>query len=112
MYYGLCTITHIANTSTRLYDRFNMTANLESQQKITQVMVPALEALAPLSAAYLNEADINQPNWQQAFYGANYAQLLAIKRKYDPRGLFWSPTAVGSEGWQLTEEGRLCPAGP
>ncbi|KAK8075238.1 FAD binding domain-containing protein [Apiospora hydei] len=50
-------------------------------------------------AAYLNEADIHQSDWQSVFYGANYPRLTAIKNVYDPDGIFWGPTAVGSEGW-------------
>ena len=66
---------------------------------------------------YLNEADIQEPNWQDDFYGpANYPRLLAIKRKWDPRDLFYATTAVGSESWEnrdgeqgiQTQNGRLC----
>lgn len=88
-----------------------MTANLEGQQTVTNVLVPALDKLTPSPAAYLNEADPNQPNWQQVFYGANYPKLLSIKKKYDPRGIFWGPTTVGSEMWRAAADGRLCKAG-
>ncbi|KAI1074439.1 FAD binding domain protein [Whalleya microplaca] len=91
-----------------MYDRYNMTANLVGQQTVTNVLDAALEELTPGGAAYLNEADINQPNWQQAFYGTNYAKLLAIKQEYDPEGIFWGPTAVGSEAWEVAADGRLC----
>ncbi|KAK7750185.1 hypothetical protein SLS62_007936 [Diatrype stigma] len=91
-----------------MYDRLNMTANLADQQLVTNVLVPAMERLSDVPAAYLNEADFNQPNWQRTFYGDNYAELLAIKRKYDPKGVFWGPTAVGSERWEVAQDGRLC----
>jgi hypothetical protein len=57
--------------------------------------------VAPTSeggGVFLNEADVQEPNWQADFYGAsNYAKLLAIKRKWDPRDVFYATIAVGSE---------------
>lgn len=88
-----------------------MTANLLGQKTVTNVLDPALERLMTTPAAYLNEADFNQPNWQQAFYGTNYAKLLSIKNKYDPNGIFWGPTAVGSDAWAAAADGRLCKTG-
>ncbi|KAJ3489682.1 hypothetical protein NLJ89_g11507 [Agrocybe chaxingu] len=35
-------------------------------------------------AAYLNEADVYEPNYQVAFWGSHYPELLRIKQKYDP----------------------------
>lgn len=78
------------------------------QRKITNEYVPLFSALAPESGAYLNEADFNQPNWQTAFYGKNYDRLREIKAKYDPDDVFYATTAVGSDEWQVTNDGRLC----
>ncbi|KAI1457894.1 FAD-binding domain-containing protein [Annulohypoxylon moriforme] len=72
---------------------------------------------SPNAGAYLNEADINEPNWQQSFYGSNYDYLYSLKQKYDPWGVMWAPTAVGSEDWNMTgqiayyptQNGKLCP---
>ncbi|KAF7956665.1 hypothetical protein EAE96_003999 [Botrytis aclada] len=94
-----------------LYNQSNMTANLLGQKTVTNVLDPALEKLIRNLAAYLNEADFNQPKWQQVFYGANYAKLMSIKIKYDPNGIFWGPTAVGSEAWAAAADGRLCKTG-
>lgn len=89
-----------------------MTANLVGQETVTKKLVPALEHLGSGSfAAYLNEADFNQPNWQDVFYGTNYPKLVAIKKKYDPDGIFWGPTAVGSEVWAAATDGRLWKTG-
>jgi FAD/FMN-containing dehydrogenase len=60
------------------------------------------------AAAYLNEADWNELQWQQVFYGKNYARLLQVKREYDPEGMFCARTAVGSEEWVEGVGGRLC----
>lgn len=91
-----------------LYDRYNMTANHVARKTVTNVLVPALADITPNGAAYLNEADPNQPNWQETFYGSNYPHLLSIKRQYDPHGVLWAKTAVGSEGWDISADGRLC----
>ncbi|KAL9023674.1 MAG: hypothetical protein Q9196_007050, partial [Gyalolechia fulgens] len=69
------------------------------QRRMTDVYQPALEKITPGSGCYLNEGDPYQPDWQQTFYGANYQKLREIKRKYDPRDLFYATTAVGSEEW-------------
>lgn len=73
-------------------------------------------AVTPGSGAYMNEGDPTEPNWQQSFYGNLYPQLLAIKRRRDPWGLFWAPTTPGSEAWAVrtadgypgSQNGPLC----
>lgn len=85
-----------------------MTNNILAQRKVTKVLVPALEKLTPGGGAYLNEGDIHQPNWQTVFYGTNYPRLAKIKKLHDPDDIFWGPTAVGSEGWEVSLDGRLC----
>ncbi|KAJ5279618.1 FAD binding domain protein [Penicillium angulare] len=82
----------------------------ENRKLMTNELVPSLSKLAPESGAYLNEGDFNQPNWQQAFYGDNYATLRGIKAKYDPHSLFHGLTAVGSDEWTVSENGRMCRA--
>ncbi|KAI1501877.1 hypothetical protein F5X99DRAFT_428134 [Biscogniauxia marginata] len=90
------------------YDRFNYEANVAGQRHVTHVLAPALEALTPGGGAYLNEAGLHQPDFQEALYGNNYAKLKGIKEKYDPRDMFYGPTAVGSENWEIESDGRLC----
>ncbi|EUC48327.1 hypothetical protein COCMIDRAFT_34203 [Bipolaris oryzae ATCC 44560] len=80
------------------------------QQKMTTQLMPKLEAVTPGSGAYLNEADFQQPNWQDTFFGANYPKLKAIKAKYDPRGVFYILKGVGSEAWKVSKDGRMCRA--
>jgi hypothetical protein len=39
-----------------------------------------IRAVTPGGGAYVNEADVLEPNWQQNFFGNNYRRLLEIKR--------------------------------
>jgi FAD/FMN-containing dehydrogenase len=73
-------------------------------------------AVSPGAGSYLNEGDINEPDFQQSFYGKNYPRLYELKQLYDPTGTFYAQTAVGSEDWYVTGQepyypttnGRLC----
>ncbi|WP_175954412.1 FAD-binding oxidoreductase [Burkholderia sp. BCC0405] len=58
-----------------------------------------LGALSPQSGSYLSEADFFRGDWREAFWGANYARLKAIKNRYDPEGFFFVHHGVGSEDW-------------
>ncbi|OAP58988.1 FAD/FMN-containing protein [Fonsecaea erecta] len=83
----------------------------EKQHDITYVKVPAMKKLAPNTGAYMNEGDRFDPDWKVDFYGRrHYARLLAVKRRYDPRGLFYCPTCVGSDAFEVVQGGRLCRA--
>ncbi|CAF9905417.1 MAG: hypothetical protein GOMPHAMPRED_003171 [Gomphillus americanus] len=75
----------------------------------------ALIDLAPDMGAYMSESDPSDPNWQQNYYGSNYPRLLAIKKKWDPQGVFWCKPCVGNELWSVSDGdgigqngGKLC----
>ena len=68
-----------------------------ANEAVTWNLGAKLRSISPGSGTYLNEADVAEPNFQQAFWGANYDRLLAIKKSVDPWDTFWAPTAVGSE---------------
>jgi FAD/FMN-containing dehydrogenase len=59
----------------------------------------AIRALARDMGSYVSESDYFELDWQSSHWGENYQRLLAIKRHYDPEGLFWAHHAVGSEHW-------------
>lgn len=92
-----------------IYDYQSRENNVASQKLMTNTIVPQISALIPGGGyAYLNEGDPWEPNWRRVFYGDNYQRLLAVKKKYDPDGMFYAWTGVGSEYWKQTEDLRLC----
>jgi hypothetical protein len=58
-----------------------------------------LRALASDGRAYVSEGNFFQENWQQAYWGSNYARLASVKKTYDPAGFFFVHNGVGSEEW-------------
>ncbi|KAJ5197099.1 hypothetical protein N7449_007578 [Penicillium cf. viridicatum] len=102
--------TLIDTTLTTPWEWDNDSLMLERQRQMTEDFIPKLTALSPDSGAYMNEGDFQQPNFQKVFYGANYDTLRKIKAKYDPNNVFYARTAVGSDEWTESEDGRLCKA--
>ncbi|MBV9621901.1 MAG: FAD-binding oxidoreductase [Gammaproteobacteria bacterium] len=58
-----------------------------------------LRRVAPEAGSYVAESNYFNPRWQRDFFGTNYPQLAAIKRRYDPQGVFFVHHGVGSEDW-------------
>ena len=85
-------------------------ANKERERELNEVIVPKLTALTPGAGTYLNEANFANPNWKADYYGRNYDRLRDVKRKWDPKDLFFGPTMVGSDAWKESAGGRLCRA--
>lgn len=86
-------------------------------ERITNEWTASLRSLTPGGGTYGNEADVMDPDFQKAFYGYdNYQRLTTIKQTVDPWGLFYAPTGVGSENWEVTDQtgyvlkqtGNLC----
>ena len=57
--------------------------------------------------SYVSESDFFERSWQQSFWGSNYRRLAAVKKKYDPAGLFFVHQGVGSEEWSADGFTRL-----
>lgn len=66
-----------------------------------------LRKIAPNAGSYVSESNFFNASWQTAYWGTNYAKLRAIKRKYDPDGLFFAHHGVGSEEWSADGFTRL-----
>ncbi|PWI70220.1 FAD binding domain-containing protein [Purpureocillium lilacinum] len=81
-----------------------------AQRRMTEEFMPQIESVTPGSGSYMNEADFRQPNWQQTFYGSSYEKLLSIKRKWDPESVLYTLKGVGSEAWNVGNDGRMCKA--
>ncbi|KXJ87473.1 FAD binding domain protein [Microdochium bolleyi] len=85
-------------------------------KRLTNDVMQKWRDVSPGAGAYMSEADIMEPNFQQAFYGTKYQKLYQLKQRYDPFGVFYAPTGVGSEDWKIqdqidgwpTQNGRLC----
>jgi FAD/FMN-containing dehydrogenase len=78
-----------------------------SQADAVTAAMNEIRKLLPRVGSYVWETDYFQPHWQEAFWGENYARLLAIKNKYDPDGLFFLHHGVGSEDWSADGFTRL-----
>ncbi|KAJ4417528.1 hypothetical protein N0V82_006087 [Gnomoniopsis sp. IMI 355080] len=89
-------------------DSLPMARLLEDQQRLSKELLPIIQAVAPDAGTYLNEADPVDENWKRNYYGSNYERLLAIKKRYDPEGIFYARHSVGSDAWVERHDGRLC----
>jgi len=69
--------------------------------------VNELRRIAPDAGTYLAESSFFERAWQRSFWGDNYPRLLAVKKKYDPDGLFFVHHGVGSEAWSADGFTRL-----
>lgn len=69
--------------------------------------IAVVRKLVPGAGSYVSEAGYDDADWQHRSFGANYARLLAVKRQYDPDGLFVTHHGVGSEEWSADGFTRL-----
>jgi FAD/FMN-containing dehydrogenase len=58
-----------------------------------------LRRVAPEGGAYVSESNFFENDFQHSYWGTNHPRLAAIKKKYDPEGLFFVHNGVGSEQW-------------
>lgn len=79
-----------------------------AKDRITEDYMPQLKAVTPSGAVYMNEADMNEPDWKRLFFGDNYSKLLEIKKKWDSDDLFYAYKGVGSDAWVVDKHGRMC----
>jgi FAD binding domain/Berberine and berberine like len=77
-----------------------------SARQVAAAMVE-LRKVTPQAASYVAESSYFETDWPNAYWGANYARLFAVKGKYDPAGLFFVHHGVGSEAWSADGFTRL-----
>jgi hypothetical protein len=58
-----------------------------------------LRILAPNGGSYISESNFFEKDWRHSYWGSNYSRLALVKKKYDPKGLFFVHNGVGSEEW-------------
>jgi FAD/FMN-containing dehydrogenase len=58
-----------------------------------------LRRLVPDAGSYVSESNYFNRRWHDAYWGKNYSRLRAVKKKYDPDGLFFVHHGAGSEDW-------------
>ncbi len=66
-----------------------------------------LRRVVPNHGSYVSESNYFEPEWQRAFWGANYSRLRQIKDRYDADGLFFVHHGVGSEDWSADGFARM-----
>ncbi|OAA43910.1 FAD-binding, type 2 [Beauveria brongniartii RCEF 3172] len=86
---------------------FDKAATDRNLKELEEAWAP-VRKISPSSGAYLNEASIFEPNFQDSFWGTNYPRLAQIKSKVDPHDVFWCAPCVGNEHWHQLENGQLC----
>lgn len=82
--------------------------NVARQVEMTDDVVPQFADITPDGGAYGNEASFLEADWKETFYGANYDALLAVKNAWDPEDVFYAYKGVGSDVWDVRENGRMC----
>jgi FAD/FMN-containing dehydrogenase len=76
----------------------DVAAARQHAREIGKAMDELLKVVAN-AGSYVSESDFFERSWQQSFWGSNYPRLAAVKKKYDPTGLFFVHHGVGSEEW-------------
>lgn len=80
-----------------LVSSWNWDTSAEAKKGHYSLASHAIDHLRKITpdAAYVNEADVYEPNHEVAFWGSNYDRLLSIKHKYDPDRLLECWQCVG-----------------
>ena len=86
--------------------------DLEAAHRAAGAVAKSMDKLLKVvddPGSYVSESDFFDPQWRRSFWGSNYPKLAAVKKKYDPDGLFFVHHGVGSEEWSADGFTRLAP---
>src|SRR5262245_52875408 len=86
----------------------NLNAASHAASAVTKSMNKLLEVVDE-PGSYVSENDFFESQWRRSNWGSNYLRLAAVKKKYDPDGLFTVHHGVGSEEWSADGFTRLGP---
>lgn len=80
-----------------------------TSNKVSKAIDP-IRKITPGGGAYLNEADVLEPEWRQSFWGdENYEKLLKVKKRYDPNNFFHCWKCIGwDESMILSDKKYRC----
>ncbi len=84
--------------------------NREAARRAAGAVAKSMDELLQVvndPGSYVSESDFFESQWQRSHWGANYPRLAAVKKKYDPDGLFFVHHGVGSEEWSADGFTRL-----
>ncbi|KAL3294140.1 isoamyl alcohol oxidase [Colletotrichum asianum] len=85
-----------------LSGQLSVSSNIDLFDDVRQNVLPVYRELSPNTGTYMNEADWGDTNFQEDFYSSNWKQLIEIKTKYDPSGVFYCQTCVALEKAAVT----------
>ncbi|TDZ67337.1 FAD-linked oxidoreductase ZEB1 [Colletotrichum trifolii] len=103
-------VIHVQYSTAWSNDPANWEQMITDQKRMTDDIMPPIEAATPGSGNYVNEADFNIAEWKKNFFGGHYDKLLEIKKKWDADGVFYALKTVGSDAWNVAADGRMCRA--
>ena len=75
----------------------------KTANKVSKAIDP-IRKITPGGGAYMNEADVLEPDWRQSFWGDNYERLSEIKKKYDPTNFFHCWKCIGWNEEMITSD--------
>ncbi|KAI1473141.1 FAD-binding domain-containing protein [Daldinia caldariorum] len=96
------------STSLKIVWNASYAERLKNMTAMTRATLLAEELTGTDGGTYPNEANPFTPNWQQSWWGENYASLLQIKKKYDPKGLLKCWKCVGFEDEDISSDRFSC----
>ena len=70
---------------------------IKKQEKLNPRASEFTEGLRHFGDGFnLNDGDMHSPNWKLDYWSYYHDELLRVKVRYDPDGLFFCPQCVGS----------------